>query len=218
MRTSTRPETPVARRWRIDLAVIAVAVAVLALCVALASGPLTDVEETLFRKVNGLPESLFPLIWPLMQYGTFITIPLLALVAFACRRWRLGVAMLVAGVGVYVVARVLKEIVSRGRPGGLLADVNSLESFAAGSLGFPSGHAAVSAALTATAFAFLPRKAAVIALGVAVVVMFGRMYVGAHLPLDLVGGAALGAIAGSLANLLVGVPSDPGTGGAADSG
>ena len=65
----------------------------------------------------------------------------------------------------------------------------------------------MSAALTAVAFAFLPRRVALIALGVAVVVMFGRMYVGAHLPLDLVGGAALGAIAGSLANLLIGVPS-----------
>jgi glycosyltransferase 2 family protein len=207
MRTHTRHDVPVARRWRVDLGVIAASLAVLGLCVALASGPLTDVEETLFRKVNGLPESLFPLIWPLMQYGTFITIPLLALVAFAFRRWRLGLAMLVAGVGVYLVARVLKEVVSRGRPGGLLDDVNSHESFATGSLGFPSGHAAVSAALTAVAFAFLPRRVAPIALGVAVVVMFGRMYVGAHLPLDLVGGAALGAIAGSLANLLVGVPS-----------
>jgi undecaprenyl-diphosphatase len=93
----------------------------------------------------------------------------------------------------------------------LLDDVNSHESFAAGSLGFPSGHAAVSAALTAVAFAFLPRRVALIALGVAVVVMLGRMYVGAHLPLDLVGGAALGAIAGSLANLLVGVPAASGS-------
>ena len=207
MRTQTRPDVPVARRWRLDLIVIAVSLAVLGLCVALASGPLAEVEETLFRKVNGLPEGYFPLIWPFMQYGTFITIPLLALVAFAFRRWRLGMAMLVAGVGVYLVARELKEVVSRGRPGGLLDDVNSHESFATGSLGFPSGHAAVSAALTAVAFAFLPRRVALIALGVAVVVMFGRMYVGAHLPLDLVGGAALGAIAGSLANLLVGVPS-----------
>jgi undecaprenyl-diphosphatase len=207
MRTESRRDVPVVRRWKVDLGVIAVSLAVLALCVALASGPLTDVEETLFRKANGLPEGLFPLIWPLMQYGTFVTIPLLSLVAFAFRRWRLGVAMLVAGVGVYLVARVLKEIVSRGRPGGLLDDVNSHESFAAGSLGFPSGHAAVAAALTAVAFAFLPRRVALFALVVAVVVMFGRMYVGAHLPLDLVGGAALGAIAGSLANLLVGVPS-----------
>jgi membrane-associated phospholipid phosphatase len=46
--------------------------------------------------------------------------------------------------------------------------------------------------------------------------MFGRMYVGAHLPLDLVGGAALGAIAGSLANLLVGVPSESRVAAAAD--
>jgi membrane-associated phospholipid phosphatase len=29
------------------------------------------------------------------------------------------------------------------------------------------------------------------------------MYVGAHLPLDIIGGAALGAIAGSVVNLVV---------------
>ena len=39
-----------------------------------------------------------------------------------------------------------------------------------------------------------------------VIVCIGRMYVAAHLPLDLVGGAALGAAAGFAANLVVGVP------------
>jgi membrane-associated phospholipid phosphatase len=34
-------------------------------------------------------------------------------------------------------------------------------------------------------------------------VLFGRIYVGAHLPLDVIGGAALGAIAGSIVNLIV---------------
>src|ERR687897_15338 len=116
MRTQSRRDVPVIRRWKGDIGGIAVSLAVLRLCVALGGGPLTDVEETLFRKVNGLPESLFPLIWPLMQYGTFVTIPLLSLVAFAFRRWRLGAALLVAGVGVYLVARVLKEVVAPGRP------------------------------------------------------------------------------------------------------
>jgi undecaprenyl-diphosphatase len=37
-----------------------------------------------------------------------------------------------------------------------------------------------------------------------IVVAIGRMYVGAHLPLDLIGGAALGASAGAFANLIVG--------------
>jgi undecaprenyl-diphosphatase len=41
------------------------------------------------------------------------------------------------------------------------------------------------------------------ALALGAVVLFGRMYVGAHLPLDIIGGAALGAIAGSVVNLIV---------------
>ena len=41
------------------------------------------------------------------------------------------------------------------------------------------------------------------------IVGVGRMYVGAHLPLDLIGGAALGVAAGYAANLIVGVPASP---------
>ena len=75
------------------------------------------------------------------------------------------------------------------------------ESFAEGSLGFPSGHAAVAAALTAVVAAHLSRRWLIIALGSAVIL--GRLYVGAHLPLDVVGGVALGAVAGSAVNLVV---------------
>jgi hypothetical protein len=35
------------------------------------------------------------------------------------------------------------------------------------------------------------------------------MYVGAHLPLDMVGGAALGLAVGALVRLLLGVPTGP---------
>jgi len=35
------------------------------------------------------------------------------------------------------------------------------------------------------------------------------MYVGAHLPLDMVGGAALGVAVGALVRLLLGVPAGP---------
>ena len=41
------------------------------------------------------------------------------------------------------------------------------------------------------------------ALALGAIVLFGRMYVGAHLPLDVIGGAALGAIVGSVVNLVV---------------
>ena len=104
-----------------------------------------------------------------MQYGTFITIPVLAVIALALRRVRLAVAFLLSGVGVYVLAIVIKGIVQRERPAGLLEGVEGREVFAEGSLGFPSGHAAVAAALTVVVAAHLSRRwmLAAVAFGVA---------------------------------------------------
>jgi undecaprenyl-diphosphatase len=158
--------------------------------------------------VNELPQAFNTVIWPFMQYGTFITIPALALVALLFRRYRLALALVLAGVGVYLLARVLKEVVERGRPGSLLSGVEGRETFGQGSLGFPSGHAAVAAALTVVVAAHLSVRWAVAALVLGTIVLVGRLYVGAHLPLDVIGGAALGAVAGSVVNLLV-RPSPP---------
>ena len=198
-----------ARWWhaRTDLATIAGGAFVLLGCGLLARSALSALETSAFEAINGLPQELNAVIWPVMQYGTFITIPLLALVAFAFRRFRLGLAMMLAGGGVYLIALVVKQVVDRGRPGGLIAGVQARERFGAESLGFPSGHAAVAAALTVVVAAHLSRRWATVAVLLAVAVMFGRMYVGAHLPLDLVGGAALGAVAGGVANLAI--PPDP---------
>jgi undecaprenyl-diphosphatase len=158
--------------------------------------------------VNDLSESLRPVIWPFMQFGTFITIPLLAAIALLWRRYRFAGALLGAGVGVYLLARVIKGAVERGRPGDLLDDVHMREVFGEGSLGFPSGHAAVAAALIVVASAYLATRWIVLACILGGIVVVGRMYVGAHLPLDLVGGFALGVVAGASANLLLGVPTD----------
>jgi len=62
-------------------------------------------------------------------------------------------------------------------------------------------------ALAYVAWPWLPRWGRWAA-GVAVAaVFFTRMYVGAHLPLDMVGGAALGLAVGALVRLLLGVPA-----------
>jgi membrane-associated phospholipid phosphatase len=194
------------QRWwhaGIDFGTIAVGIAVLALCALLARSELTRLEVSMFEAVNNLPQGLYRVIWPVMQYGTIVTIPVLALIAFAFRRFRLGLGMMLAGVSVYVLALIVKEIVNRGRPAALISGVDGRETFGAGSLGFPSGHAAVAAALTVVVAAHLSRRWAIGAVILALAVIFGRMYVGAHLPLDLIGGAALGAVAGGLSNLLI---------------
>jgi undecaprenyl-diphosphatase len=188
--------------------VLAVAIAVLALCSLIARAELLDAEVAVFRAINDLPQGLHTVVWPVMQYGTFITIPVLAVVALAFRRYRLAISMLLAGVGVYLVAIAVKSIVERGRPDALLTGVEGREVFGEGSLGYPSGHAAVAAALTVVVAAHLSRRWVIVAIALMLAVAFGRMYVGAHLPLDLVGGAALGAAAGSIVNLVIG-PSRP---------
>jgi undecaprenyl-diphosphatase len=110
----------------------------------------------------------------------------------------------VSGVAVYFLARVVKGYVQRGRPGALLAAVNEREMFAHGSLGFPSGHAAVSAAITIVVLAFLGMPWRIAAAALAVAVPLCRMYVGAHLPLDLIGGAAMGVAIASVMVVILG--------------
>jgi len=189
-----------------DAVLLGVALAVFVLASVVAQGGLAGWEEAVFEAANGLPEGMRPVIWPFMQYGVFLTIPVLIVVALILRRVRLAIAMAVAGVGVYLLARVVKELVDRGRPEALIENVVARETFAVGSLGYPSGHAAVAGALTVVVTPYLRGWWKVIPAALLIIVGVGRMYVAAHTPLDLIGGAALGVAAGALANLLVKAP------------
>jgi len=150
--------------------------------------------------------ALNPVIWPFMQYGVFLTIPVLSVMAVLLRRVRLATAMALAGVGVYFLARLVKEVAKRGRPEALIEDIVARETFAAASLGYPSGHAAVAGALTVVVMPYLRGRWKIVPAALLVIVGLGRMYVAAHVPPDLLGGAALGVSAGAAANLFVGLP------------
>ena len=200
--SASRPSNePALAQTRWTLVVLFAAVVVLLATMLVARSELASLEVSLFRAVNDLPQGLNAAVWPFMQYGTFITIPALALVALLFRRFRLAVAIALAGVGVYLVALVVKGVVDRGRPAALLTAVEERELFGADSLGYPSGHAAVAAAITVVVAAHLSARWLIAALALGAVVLFGRIYVGAHLPLDVIGGAALGVIVGSVVNL-----------------
>jgi glycosyltransferase 2 family protein len=192
-------------RQRGDIVGFLVGVAVFAAAAAVAAQGLVTGEQAIFVAVNSLPDGLYGVIWPFMQYGVFLTIPILTVVALFLRRVRLALAMAIAGIGVYILARVVKEVVQRGRPSALIAGVETREAFGPGSLGFPSGHAAIAAALTVVATPRLRGRWKLVPAALLAIVFIGRMYVGAHTPLDLIGGAALGVGAGCAANLLVGV-------------
>jgi len=193
-------------RRRLDIELLVLGTIVLCVTAALARRGVYAWEATAFRSLNELPDDIQPVIWAFNQYGVFITIPVLSVVALLSGRRRLAIALAVSGIGVYLLAKVMKLYVERGRPGDLLEDVVPREAFAPDSLGYPSGHAAVAAALTVIVAAYLSRRWAIVAICLAIIVPLCRTYIGAHLPLDLIGGAALGVTAAALVNLVMGVP------------
>jgi membrane-associated phospholipid phosphatase len=163
-------------------------------------------EADVFGLLNGTTVLPFAVVWPVMQLGNVLVVPAATLLALAFRRWRLAAELLVAGTATYFAAKVVKGIWPRGRPAGLLSDVE-IRGAAALGRGFISGHAATLTALAVVAWPWLGRWGRVAVVVVVVVVCLTRVYVGAHLPLDVVGGAALGLAVGGLVRLLFGRPA-----------
>jgi undecaprenyl-diphosphatase len=164
-------------------------------------------EARVFDVVNSLPGFLYWPMWLCMQAGNAVAIPIVTVAALVVRKVRLAVDLFVAGSASWLLAKVLKTIVVRGRPGQLLDDVVLRHAPAAGH-GYVSGHAAVAAALATVATPYLGRTGRVVVWTLAAVVSIARVYVGAHLPLDVVGGAAMGWAIGSLVHLLLGTMAD----------
>ncbi len=180
-----------------------VALALLALTTALIDPNEVGSPETgVFEAINSLPAMAFPVLWVPMQLGNVIAIPTLAMAALMFRHLRLSAGILLAGWSCWYLAREIKEIVGRGRPAAFISDT-ILHGAPSSGNGYVSGHAAVAFALATVLHPYLSRGWRVVAWGLAGVVGFARVYVGAHLPLDVVGGAALGSAVGLVMLLIV---------------
>lgn len=165
-------------------------------------------ERSTFEAVNGLPGWLYPVLWPFQQLGVVVWGPVLALAAAIARRYRLAWALVAVTVAKLVSERVVKAVVTRERPGTSIGPDAELRGdvHVAGE-SFVSGHAVMVAAIACLVVPYLPRRWRPLGWLLVVAVMVGRVYVGAHNPLDVVCGAALGVAIGSGLNLAFGVPA-----------
>jgi undecaprenyl-diphosphatase len=151
-------------------------------------------EVRCFEGLNGMSDKAFGAVWSVMQLGSLGgSLAAAGLVAATGHR-RLGSRLALVGSVGWVGSKLVKPLVRRGRPTAVFETVRVRGHEQAG-LGYPSGHAAVAVAMAAAA---TPQIAPVWrgALWLTAVGVGGaRIYVGAHLPLDVLGGMALGIAA-----------------------
>lgn len=170
------------------------AIALVAAGIVAALEPVPRWELRLTETINDLPDAVATTLWPVMQLGT-LAAPLLAgvFVLIVARDRRRAVVTVLAGVAAWIAAKGVKQVFERGRPKVFLPEIQVREGDGTG-LGFVSGHSAVAAACAVCVASVLPARLRFLPALVAVVVGIARIVHGVHLPADVVGGWALGAL------------------------
>ena len=180
---------------------IAAASVVLLASTRAAQRGVSEREDQVYRAVNNLPDEIAPVAWLPMQTGA-LAYPL---VLSAGTYWRTrtpqpALSIAAAGFSAWLGAKAVKRMVGRGRPFDFHPDTNlRLGTEKDGSRGFISGHAAVSFAVASVASDRMGPIPGIASYGAATAASLSRLYVGAHLPLDVIGGAAFGIVVGEIA-------------------
>lgn len=199
----SRPPAPRAASIVVVLSLVTIAVTGL-----LAGRPdAHDAQTALVRWLNHPPQplgALFAVVNPL-----FRPLPLLVLavvlagwviVRAAAAPRRECLRALAGSLAVAeLVAQTLKRVVDQPRPTAVIPglDVHGYPRDPWGRA-YPSAHTAVVVAMVAAVWPWMTRPQRAVGLALAVLVPLNRIYIGAHWPVDVVGGVAVGLLAAAL--------------------
>jgi membrane-associated phospholipid phosphatase/predicted MFS family arabinose efflux permease len=186
--------------WKRSATEIAtVSAAVLGTAGLLASTPLQEADERLYRLVNGLGPANDALLWTFDPHTrNYVVLIALAGVAALLTRARTVVPVVSLVFTSAILAWGLLEGVyavwQRDRPEEVVGSAAILHGHSWAQIeSFPSGHMAITTALAVAAALAFPRLRGLL-LAYVVVVAFTRVLFGAHFPLDTLAGIALGAV------------------------
>jgi len=178
--------------------------ALIALSLVWSAGQRLDTWVFLFFNLRGYhPKWLDRVMWLATQVGNMVTAFLLAGLFFVLNYRSLTAVIIFGTLTLWLLVETIKALTDRARP---FLDLEGTRVIGWRERGrsFPSGHTAQTFFLMALlSHEFQLGMGGTVALyAVAVLVGFTRMYVGAHYPRDVIGGAVLGSIWGVLATLV----------------
>ena len=216
------------RTW-ITVGAVAVAIAVIAGLVA-SGGTVPGWEQSIFHAINDLPDWLEAPMW-VFQLAGLLLVPLTVAVAAAVfKQWWLAIALVVfIPLKLFVEKGIVKQLVERERPGTTICGYDADDAGDAGAfdpscgnfrgdvplegLSFVSGHAIIAWGIAALLWTVLPGRWRWVPVAIATLNAIARVYLGAHNPLDVVGGGAIGVAIAAVLVLAAGLirqrrPSD----------
>jgi undecaprenyl-diphosphatase len=188
------------------LAVAVGGLAILSASIAAATKPeIPEWEKRVFHSINGLPHWLHPVLWLPMQLGNLVVGTVLGLaIALAAGDVDIAIGVVLAATLKLVVERLVRrqlqsKLEARVRPGTSQtgAVLRGGDVPPAGP-SFPSGHVIIVAAIACVVDPLLPVGLLWGPFFLAALVMIGRVYVGAHNPLDATAGLGAGLLLGGV--------------------
>ena len=167
-------------------------------------------EMRVFRAVNRLPDWIYAPLWLSMQFGNLVVGALAGLiVAWLLGDWKIAIEVVVATGLKLMVERVIRDRMTafaavRQRPGtsepGAVLRGSDVPREGAS---FPSGHVILAAAIASVLSSALGPGLVWLPWSLTALVMVGRVYVGAHNPLDVTAGFGAGLFIGGVLDLLL---------------